>query len=64
MIKNKKVGSHYVDYLLTCGCIQNEPIEAAIFIPKVGDARTCNKHKTPQHIQRVGGVVWVDANEE
>lgn len=69
VIKNKRVGTHVVDYLLSCGCVQSEEIDAAIFAPKVGDKRTCNKRHGAKFsgkevvIQRVGGVVWLDADE-
>lgn len=63
-LRNKPVGTHAVDMLLTCGCIQVEPIEAAIFIPSVGDARTCDRHRTVQRIQRVGGAYWLDLEED
>ena len=45
---------HEVDLLLSCACIAYETIEAAIFIPKIGEARYCSKHKQAVSIIRVG----------
>lgn len=62
-LKNNPVGHHEVDYYLECGHVNKEKIEAAIFVPKVGDTKTCNTCKNSTKIVRVLSPYWVDAEE-
>lgn len=55
---------HEVDLLLSCACIAYEEIEAAIFIPKVGEPRYCSKHKQNVTITRVGYPYRVEEKTE
>lgn len=59
-IKNKKVGGHVVSLLLSCGCVITEPCDAAIYLPNMGEKRTCDKHEKEVVVQRVGGLAWAD----
>lgn len=61
--KNKPVGHHEVDYLLSCNHINAEEIEAAIFIPRVGEKRICTHCKRESTISRVNSPYWVDLDE-
>lgn len=64
--ENKPVGSHAVDYLLECGHVNEEKIDAAIFLPKVGDVRVCKRTSCKQRtkIKQVFSPYWLDAEEE
>lgn len=54
---------HEVDYLLDCGCVGIERIEAAIFVPLKGEIRICKKHNKDVKIARVGNPYWVDEDQ-
>lgn len=54
---------HEVDYILTCGCVAVERIEAAIFVPLKGEVRICRKHNKDVKIARVGSPYWVDEDQ-
>lgn len=63
-LKNKPVGSHCVDLLLSCAHIMIEPIEAAIFVPSIGEKRICPQCSKVSMIVKVGSPYWLDAPEE
>lgn len=55
---------HEIDLLLKCRDIYIEPIEAAIFVPHVGETRICPRHGE-QEVIKVGIPYWVeDDNKE
>lgn len=56
--------SHEVDLLLTCGCIRLEKLEAAIYLPQVGDIRMCLKHQKAVMIAKVGNPYHIDEKTE
>lgn len=59
-ITNKPVSGHQVDLLLSCKHVIIEPIEAAVFLPKEGEQRTCPKCRSNSTILKVGSIQWVD----
>jgi len=63
MQKNNPVGYHEVDYLLSCNHINAEKIEAAIFVPSVGEHRKCLICHTDQVITKMGSAYWVDEED-
>lgn len=63
VMKNKPVGYHEVDYLLSCNHINAEKIEAVIFIPKEGEERVCLICHKPGIITKMGSAYWVDQED-
>lgn len=63
-MKNNPVGHHEVDYRLSCGHINAEAIEAVLFVPKVGDIRTCLRCKQLVRIEVINPPYWVDEEKE
>lgn len=60
-IKNKPVGTHAVDLLLDkCFHVKTEKIEAAIYLPNVGEERYCETCKQTRKISKVGSMYWLD----
>ncbi len=55
---------HEIDLLLSCTHVTVERIEAAIFVPLVGEPRPCQKCKKYVTIARVGHPYWVDDDKE
>ncbi len=62
-LKNKPVGYHEVDYMLSCGHLNAEKIEAAIFVPKINEQRTCLICKQSAVIINVGQPYWMDEDD-
>lgn len=56
--------AHEVDLLLTCGCIRLEKLEAAIYLPSIGDVRMCLKHERAVSIAKVGNPYHIDEHKE
>lgn len=54
---------HEIDLLLKCKDIYIEPIEAAVFIPQIGEHRFCKKHGE-QEVVKVGIPYWIDKEKE
>lgn len=63
-IKNKSVGSHAVELLLSCLHIMTEPLEAVIFAPQIGDQRKCPICGKDATIEKVGPPYWMDAEDD
>ena len=61
---NRPVGYHEVDYLLSCNHINVERIEAAIFIPAIGEKMKCIICNTIQIIEKMGVPYWIDQDSE
>lgn len=63
VLKNKPVEGHMVDLLLNCGHINVEAVEAAIYVPNVGEKRTCTTCQKETTIKRVGHPYWLDKKD-
>jgi len=61
LVRNKM--KHRIALLLKCMDAYIEPLEAAIFIPHVGEKRICPKHGE-QEVVKVDIPYWVEDNEE
>lgn len=61
--KNKPVGGHRVDLLLDCGHVKSEAIEAAVYLPREGEERTCATCHKVRNISKVGSMYWIDKEE-
>lgn len=63
-IKNRPVGGHEVELLLSCNHMNREPVEAAIFVPSIGEKRVCQTCSKLVIVLKVGTPYWVDKEEE
>ena len=54
---------HAIDILLGCRHINIEQIEAAIFVPRVGEIRICNVCGKQTIIAKVGTPYWIDERD-
>jgi len=54
---------HEIALLLKCRDFYVEPLEAAIFIPHIGETRICPKHGE-QEVIKVDTPYWVEDKEK